>query len=453
MPRIISREEWGADPSLGDACWAPKFGRSIKMVFIHHTAGSNTYRESDSAAIVRSIYAYHTSARGWCDIGYNFLVDKYGNVFEGRRGGERRPVRGAHSGDYNVNTAGISLMGNFENAAPTAAMKNSLVRLVAWRLATSYVPAEGTTGVAGKRFSRISGHRDAMQTACPGQVVYDWLPRLRARVAAKMGNYDTPIYKEWQSEGGLGGMLRAPFIGERWVTGGRLTVFDRGRIYWSKRFGAHGYTARYWTSTAASAASGRGSDIHAPTWWPREKPGCCRGIRLGPHHQQPTWISPDLRSDPGALPQGARDSGEARVPGRRPAQRRRRTGPEVPERHDHLGHLGRHDNSRVHLVTGGPVGRRVVAFVGLTGLAASCLCIAAAGSASAHDDRVRVTPVLTIRGHGYGHGHGMSQYGAEGAALKGKSYRQIIGFYYPHTTWGRAGDPSECWSRQTPALL
>jgi uncharacterized protein with LGFP repeats len=238
-PRIISREEWGADPSLGDACWAPKFGRSIKMVFIHHTAGSNTYRESDSAAIVRSIYAYHTSARGWCDIGYNFLVDKYGNVFEGRRGGERRPVRGAHSGDYNVNTAGISLMGNFEDAAPTAAMKNSLVRLVAWRLATSYVPAEGTTGIAGKRFNRISGHRDAMQTACPGQVVYDWLPRLRARVAAKMGNYDTPIYKEWQSEGGLGGTLRAPFIGERWVTGGRLTVFDRGRIYWSKRFGAH----------------------------------------------------------------------------------------------------------------------------------------------------------------------------------------------------------------------
>jgi hypothetical protein len=143
-------------------------------------------------------------------------------------------------------------------------MKNSLVRLVAWRLATSYVPAEGTTGIAGKRFNRISGHRDAMQTACPGQVVYDWLPRLRARVAAKMGNYDTPIYKEWQSEGGLGGTLRAPFIGERWVTGGRLTVFEK---------------------------TGR----------------CRRGVRLGPHHQQRTWISPDLRPDPGALPQGARD--------------------------------------------------------------------------------------------------------------------------------------------------
>jgi uncharacterized protein with LGFP repeats len=239
MPRIVSREEWGADPTLGDACWAPKFGRSIKMVFIHHTAGSNTYRASDSAAIVRSIYAYHTAVRGWCDIGYNFLVDKYGTIFEGRRGGERRPVRGAHSGDYNVNTAGISLMGNFESAAPTQAMKNGLVRLVAWRLATSYVPAQGSANIAGKRFNRISGHRDAMSTACPGQVVYDWLPRLRTRVARKVGDFETPIYRKWQADGGRGGMLRAPFIGERWVDGGRLTVFDRGRIYWTKPFGAH----------------------------------------------------------------------------------------------------------------------------------------------------------------------------------------------------------------------
>ncbi len=92
-------------------------------------------------------------------------------------------------------------------------------------------------------------------------------------------------------------------------------------------------------------------------------------------------------------------------------------------------------------MTAGPVGRRLAALVGLTGLAVSCLCIAAAGSASARDDRIRVTPVLTIRGHGYGHGHGMSQYGAEGAALKGKNYRQIIGFYYPHTTWGTARGP------------
>ncbi|MEJ7743405.1 MAG: N-acetylmuramoyl-L-alanine amidase [Nocardioidaceae bacterium] len=120
LPRVITREEWGADESLGDKCWSPRLGTTFKAIFVHHTAGSNDYSEYESPALVRGIYAYHVVSRGWCDIGYNFLVDRYGNVFEGRSGGIRLPVRGAHSGDYNLNSTGISAMGNFDRIRPLA---------------------------------------------------------------------------------------------------------------------------------------------------------------------------------------------------------------------------------------------------------------------------------------------------------------------------------------------
>ncbi len=231
MPDVISRKQWGADERLGDSCFAPRLGTTFKMVFVHHTVTSNSYSRRESAAIVRGIYAYHTQSRGWCDIGYNFLVDRFGRVFEGRDGGILRPVRGAHAGDYNVNSTGISLMGNFETATPTKAMKRGLVTLVAWRLGTAYYGAYGPATVEGKTFRRISGHRDAMSTACPGQHVYEWLPRLRQRVAHRLAEYRSGIRTEWQRVGGLRGDYGAVRIGERIKNGGRITVFRGGRMY------------------------------------------------------------------------------------------------------------------------------------------------------------------------------------------------------------------------------
>ncbi len=176
MPAIVTRRQWGADESLGDQCWPPRYGRTFNVVFVHHTAGSNSYTRRESASIVRGIYAYHTQSRDWCDIGYNFLVDRYGTVYEGRAGGIRKAVRGAHAGDYNVNSTGISLMGEFTNVFPPKAMRRSLVKLVAWRLGVAYHGGYGRARINGKVFNRISGHRDAMSTSCPGQQVYDWLP-------------------------------------------------------------------------------------------------------------------------------------------------------------------------------------------------------------------------------------------------------------------------------------
>lgn len=231
LPRVISREEWGADESVGDQCWDPRLGTTFKMVFVHHTAGSNDYAESESAAVVRGILAYHVVSRGWCDIGYNFLVDRYGNVYEGRSGGIRQPVRGAHSGDYNVNTTGISAMGNFDIAAPSEAMKSALVKLISWRLGTAYHGGFGRTSVEGDKFARISGHRDAMSTACPGRYIYDWLPTLRDRVRDRLGTNVTPIEARWRLLGGGKSPLGVVRIGEQGLNGGHFTAFSKGRMY------------------------------------------------------------------------------------------------------------------------------------------------------------------------------------------------------------------------------
>jgi uncharacterized protein with LGFP repeats len=240
QPRIVSRRGWGADPALKSHCDPPRRASTVKMVFVHHTAGSNSYTRSESPSIVRSIYAYHTQGQGWCDIGYNFLVDRFGTVYEGRAGGINTPVRGAHAGDYNVKTVGISLMGNFQKVRPSRAMKRSLTRLVAWKLSSYYRYPRTRARIAGHGFKKISGHRDAMSTACPGRYAYAFLPALRRRVARVAGDIETPISRKWRRLESHGVNLGQPFRGEEaTVRSGRKTQFDHGWIFWTDRTGAH----------------------------------------------------------------------------------------------------------------------------------------------------------------------------------------------------------------------
>jgi uncharacterized protein with LGFP repeats len=239
-PRIVSRRGWGADPSLRSPCDPPRRARTVQMVFVHHTAGSNDYTRAESPSIVRSIYAYHTQGQGWCDIGYNFLVDRFGTVYEGRAGGINTPVRGAHAGDYNVKTVGISLMGNFEKVRPSAAMKRALTRLVAWKLSSYYRYPKTRARIAGHTFEKISGHRDAMSTACPGRYAYRFLPALRRRVARMAGNIETPISRKWRRLTAHGIDLGQPFRGETTsVKSGRKTQFNHGWVFWNDHAGAH----------------------------------------------------------------------------------------------------------------------------------------------------------------------------------------------------------------------
>lgn len=223
-PTIITRSQWGA--SSGTSCDSPLTGDSTRGVVVHHTAGSNSYDKADSKAIVRATQAYHVKGRGWCDLGYNFLVDKYGQIFEGRRGGVDRAVRAAHSGNATVNTytMGISMMGNYDVTRPSAALKSAMVKLVGWRLGTNYLKAKGTYSLGGKTLNRIAGHRNVVSTACPGRYAYAWLSQsggLRDRVEAYMSKYSTPIKTLYTSLGSSS--AGAIYIGEaRSSTGSRL---------------------------------------------------------------------------------------------------------------------------------------------------------------------------------------------------------------------------------------
>lgn len=246
MPAMFTRAQWGARPNT--PCDSPRYGDHTLGVIFHHTAGTNSYSRSQSKAIVRATQAYHMSGRGWCDIGYNFLVDKYGQIFEGRSGGVLQQVRGAHAGNYAVNTydMGVSMMGNLDRVRPTAAMKTAAVRLIGWRLGTNFLPAKGTYAIAGHRLNRIAGHRDVYNsgirpgtaTACPGRYGIAWMRTgLRDRVAAYISGYTSPIKTETARLGrAVTGYLSA---GEYVTEGGRKARFVNGDMYSKGTLGAH----------------------------------------------------------------------------------------------------------------------------------------------------------------------------------------------------------------------
>ena len=138
MPKVITRRGWGADERLrahnGADCTRPKYTRTVRVAFVHHTADSNKYTRRQAPAIVRSIYAYHVKSNGWCDVGYSFIVDKFGQVYEGRYGGMNLPVLGAHTAKYNSDSFGVSLLGNYETVKPGSAIQDAAARVIAWKL-------------------------------------------------------------------------------------------------------------------------------------------------------------------------------------------------------------------------------------------------------------------------------------------------------------------------------
>jgi len=131
-PPITSRAGWGADESKVDD--PPTYNTDVKGVFVHHTDGANDYSCADSASVVRGIYAYHVDVEGWNDIGYNFLVDKCGTVFEGRAGGTDLPVLGAHTYGWNRESTGIAVLGNYVSTTASKAALTSIARIAAWKL-------------------------------------------------------------------------------------------------------------------------------------------------------------------------------------------------------------------------------------------------------------------------------------------------------------------------------
>jgi hypothetical protein len=259
-PGIITRAEWGADESwrtLNPGCTAtPIIATQFNNAIVHHTDNSNAYGPADSAGLVQGIYYFHTHVNGWCDIGYNFLVDRYGQVFEGRYGGITQPVVGAHAGGFNTGSVGVALIGEFQDTPVPAAMYASLVQLLAWRLAVGLVhptaqttvtaaPYLGSLYAAGAqvRLWTIAGHRDFDSTVCPGDFAYALLPTLRIDVQRVMAGapplLPTGALGLWltASDGGVFALGGAAFYGStgamvlnRPVVGMAATADGRG--YW-----------------------------------------------------------------------------------------------------------------------------------------------------------------------------------------------------------------------------
>lgn len=194
QPGIHLRSEWGAAPP---ACTNPNTD-PLKFAVVHHTVNSNSYGPGDSASMIRGMQAYHQGTLGYCDIAYNFLVDKYGQIFEGRWGGINKVVLGAHTGGFNTHSTGIALIGDYRSASISQAQRTSLVHLLQWKLAKHGVydinqPFTQMSRGAGSRWpsgqivtlgSHILGHTDLWPTECPGPNVMSQLPSLRSSVQA-----------------------------------------------------------------------------------------------------------------------------------------------------------------------------------------------------------------------------------------------------------------------------
>ncbi|HTI29367.1 MAG TPA: N-acetylmuramoyl-L-alanine amidase [Methylomirabilota bacterium] len=284
IPGVISRAAWGADESIrfdgaGDERWPREYFPLQKLV-VHHTAGRNA--DPNPAATVRAIYYFHAVTRRWGDIGYNYLIDEAGRVYEGRASRDYwngtipssdnlggLAVAGGHAKYHNQGTMGIALLGTFTTQAPTAAAQAALVRMLAWAAAKYHIDprASGTyvnpqTGVS-RYTANITGHRDYQSTTCPGGVLYALMPTIRSQVAAAMNLWPGQLYNPprhltfqagtyigYQFNGSGGITASKPYTLARASsapTGGWATN-PRGGSYW---YVTAGVWAGYWVQGSA----------------------------------------------------------------------------------------------------------------------------------------------------------------------------------------------------------
>lgn len=219
-PHIISRQAWGANESYrfggGEELW-PREYATARALFVHHTATAPS--SPDPSAAVRSIYYYHAVTLGWGDIGYHFLVDQVGNIYQGRYGTEwdGKVVVGGHALGYNVGTLGVSMIGNYSSSSPSNAAMASLKELLAWRAARYGINPQQAVWLAGQGshpdrwFSHaLMGHRDShdpARTSCPGDALYARLPEIRSEVAARLSTLMPTLQLV---EPGAGSILSGP---------------------------------------------------------------------------------------------------------------------------------------------------------------------------------------------------------------------------------------------------
>ncbi|MGI8479844.1 MAG: N-acetylmuramoyl-L-alanine amidase [Gaiellaceae bacterium] len=257
-PPIVPRLSWGADESIRRA--PPVFADEIRFSVVHHTAGQNDYSRSEAAAVVKGIQIYHVQGNGWNDIGYNFVVDRFGTIYEGRFGGAERNVVGAHAQGFNTGSVGVALLGSYGTTSPSPAAQDAIAQLLSWRLDLAHVdPTTALTFVSGgsNRFPSgvpvllrgVSGHRDTGFTECPGNQLYGRLNGLAA-AAAQLGLpkiYDPRV----ESGEGLVRFRARLSSSQPWV----VTITGAGKLEVARGIGTG--TAVDWTWDSTLVPSGR----------------------------------------------------------------------------------------------------------------------------------------------------------------------------------------------------
>lgn len=441
QPRIISRASWNARPNSG--CDSPRYGKSTLGAVVHHTVGSNSYTKAQSAGIVKAAQSYHMNARDWCDIGYNFLVDRYGQIFEGRSGGITKMVRAAHAGNGAVNERmiGVSLMGTFSTVAPTSAMKAAADDLVAWRFSRAGIPAKGTFSIGGLRLNRISGHRNVVATECPGAKAYSWVVNdMRDAVARRMARPSSGASPSQPSK------LPTP-------TG--LTITKRTNsslsLDWAPVSGASKYAVQY----------SRSSSMSSPTTVVASSSGATlSGLKADTRYYVRVAVRDDASTTLRSSYSAVRNAPTYRWAAPTGLKVTKRTTSSLSL--DWAGTTG----AKKYVVqvsrSSSFTSPKYVAFSTskgtVTGLKragatyyvrvvikhsktndplstwSSAVKTSTTGSSSSTDKKtIGSASSITLKGHGYGHGIGMSQWGARGGADRGATWSQILAKYYPGT--------------------
>ena len=192
LPDVITRAQWGADESWAES--SPQFDQ-VRALTIHHTAGTNDYSRAQAVEQMRGIYAYYTKTLGWGDFPYHLITDRFGNIYEGRRGALDSNPLGTHAGGFNRGTMGISTMGNYDVLAPSEEVVDAMARATAYYLYRDSIDARGrvtlTSGGSTKyaagtpvTVDTIFPHRATSATACPGQHLMARFDDLRDRAEA-----------------------------------------------------------------------------------------------------------------------------------------------------------------------------------------------------------------------------------------------------------------------------
>jgi hypothetical protein len=214
-PRIRTRAEWGVDESAAWKSGSPSYAPP-KFSVLHHTATTNDYSVAQAPQQIRNMYYWHVNANKWSDIGYNFIIDKYGTIWEGRRGGVDRGVIGAHSGGWNTGSFGVAIMGNNNTMAPTPQSTKALTDLLSWKFDIHHInPSTSMRATANSQsIPTLVGHRNirgsynanpGTTTDCPGQLLYTQMSKIRQDVASGVSEFAgapwTPVTGDWNGDG------------------------------------------------------------------------------------------------------------------------------------------------------------------------------------------------------------------------------------------------------------